>query len=125
MRRLLYRELVNMFFLVDGVMNQTHFADTDAVARNHWQSAEIKTYLNLRSEKYVTDNQELYVHLPEHGAADILYHRFHMILDQPNEFNVNTHRALNMFATAVHDGALKSRWLTWFLGKKSAAALLE
>ena len=124
LRRLLYKELGAMFLIVDGVMRNEQIED-DLVSRTQWQIKQIREHLNFRSEKYMTDNQELYVHLDEHWAADMLYGRFHKIVDDPDSFHVNTNVTLRIFANTVYEGRLKRRWFKRSLPQRTAKGLLE
>lgn len=123
LRRLLYKELGTMFLIVDGVMQDEPIGDL--VSRTERQIREIREHLNFRSEKYMTDNQELYVHLDEHWAADMLYGRFHKIIDDPEFFHVNTNVTLRIFANTVYEGRLKRRWFTRSLPQRTVNGLLE
>ena len=48
LRRLLYREIADMFLTLDSIMEQNHI--NDLVERINWQVDQAKTYLNFRSE---------------------------------------------------------------------------
>lgn len=117
MRRLLYKDLADMFLLVDD--------EEECASTRDWQHSQIKEHLNFRSEKYMIDNPELYVHLEEHGAADALYSRFHRIVDEPNSFSTNVSLTLRFFANAVHERHLKRERFEQFLDKTLAEALLK
>src|ERR1035438_6171119 len=112
MRRLLYKDLAQMFLLVDD--------EEDPASTRDWLYNEIKEHLNFRSEKYMIDNPDLNVHLDEHSAADALYSRFHRIVDEPNSFSTNVGLTLRFFANAVHEGHLKRARFKQFLNRPLA-----
>lgn len=117
LRRVLYRELIGMFSLVDGVLGQTQIEDEHQ--RGKWQADEIRAHLTFQSQEYLRANQDLYISLAEHSTAEVLYGRFHAIVDNWHSFSVNTGLALRMFSRAVKEGWLKPLWLWAFLTRKA------
>ena len=74
----------------------------------------------------MSEHQELYVHLPEHLEADVLYVRFHKVIDEPDAFSINTGLALRMFAGAVQrEHGLRRGWFRLFLAGRRAKHLFE
>ena len=120
MRRVLYLDLVNMFWAVDSIMAVTDMPQSE---RGHWQRDQLNKNLLFRGEKHCLDNPEIYVQLPERRAGELVYPYLHQILDDPNWLNVNTGLALRIFAHVVHDRTLKPIYFWLFLGRKGAAAL--
>jgi len=116
LRRVLYRELVTMFSVVDDVMSETFIVDD--YARGKWQNEEVKRHLRFGSQDYMKANHDLYISLAEHSGAEVLYGHFHAIIDEWHSFHVNVGRALRMFARAVKEGWLKRTWLWVFLSRR-------
>jgi hypothetical protein len=117
MRRVLYIDLVNMFWAVDG------FTDIPQSER-FGQKEQLKKTLLFRGEKHCLDNPEIYIQLSERRAGEMVYPYFHRILDDPqNGLNANIGLALSVFSQVVHDRTLKRMYLRLFLGRRGAATL--
>jgi hypothetical protein len=121
MRRVLYIDLADMFLNVDSIITADIIAD--GLERSKWQEDQLRQHLLFRGEKYCLDTQEIYMQLSERPAAEILYQRFHLILNE--EMHVNTGLALRMFANAVHNGSLQPKYINRFCGRKQAANVLR
>jgi len=122
LRRVLYLDLTEMFWAVHGIMA---FKDIPEPERSRWQQDGLRRNLLFRGEKYCSDNQEIYIQLPERLAGETLYPRFHLILDEANSMHVNTSLALTLFADVVHRGSLAPKYFKRFLGRKRATSLLK
>jgi hypothetical protein len=123
LRRLLYRELVGMFSVVDDTLGHT-FVENEH-DQYKWQGDQIRTYLSFSSQEYMKANQDLYVSLAEHATAEMLYGRFHAIVDNSHSFSINTGLALRLFSRAVTEGWLKKFWLRVFLSRRGYKRIMQ
>jgi hypothetical protein len=127
MRRVLYRDLAQMFWAVDKFMN----AEPSEFGALHsdplvWQQDQFRKFLFFQGEKYCLDNPAIYMQLPERFAGQTLYRRFHLILEDPLlALPLNTHAAVKTFASYVHDGGLKRKYFRKFLQKDQVRHLLR
>ncbi len=122
LRRVLYLDMADLFFAVDSIVE---FKEIDDAHRYQWQEQELATHLTFRGEKYVRDNQEIYVQTGERLVADMLYLRFHKILDEKNSMAVNTNLALRITANTVTEGTLQKKYFKRFLRPKSYERLMQ
>jgi hypothetical protein len=127
MRRVLYRDLAQMFWAVDRFMNM----DPSEIGAMHsdrllWQQDQFRKFLFFQGEKYCLDNPAIYMQLPERFAGQTLYRSFHCILEDPIiAIPLNTRSAVKQFAYYVHDGTLKRKYLRKFLRKEQFRDLLR
>jgi hypothetical protein len=132
MRRVLYRDLAQMFWAVDHYMN-TDPSEMGAQCSDPllWQQSQFRKFLSFQAEKYCLDNPAIYMQLPERFAGQTLYRWFHCILEEPvMALPLNTRWAVKVFTQYVHDGdvhngGLKRKYFKKFLGKEKARDLLR
>ena len=120
MRFVLYRELAELFSKVDWVMSFRELAGSDLY---RWQEGQLSELMSFNGEVSLKQKPELYLQLSERFAADMCYRYFHRVLDEKNSLHVNTHLALAVFASALHERSLKPGRLRRFLGKNKANGL--
>ncbi len=118
MRRMLYRDLAELFCKVDSVMSFKQLSGTRLYT---WQEAQLRELISFEGETYLKQKPEQYMQLPERFAADTCYRQFHRVLDEKNSLHVNTHLALAVFAGAVHERSLDPDWLRRFLDNEEGA----
>jgi hypothetical protein len=125
MRRVLYRDLAQMFWTVDRFMNtqpEIGALHSDPLL---WQQDQFRKFLFFQGEKYCLENPAIYMQLPERFAGQTLYRRFHCILEDPLiAVNLNTHSAVAGFAHYVHEGVLERKYFRRFLSKQQFRDLL-
>jgi hypothetical protein len=127
MRRVLYRDLAQMLFAVDMVMNMEP-SELGALQPDPmlWQQEQFKKFLFFHGEKCCLDNPAIYIQLPERFASQMLYRQLHCILDDPAiSLGLNSRKVVRMFAAYVHDGVLRRRRFRRFLGRDKARGLLR
>jgi hypothetical protein len=129
MRRVLYRDLAQMFLVVDKFMNmEPSLSEMSAWGSDPllWQQHQFKKRLWFRGEKYCLDNAAIYMQLPERFAGETLYRCFRCILEDPaSAIPLNTRTAADLFALYIDDGVLKPRYFKCFCRKNVAQVLLR
>lgn len=127
MRRVLYRDLAQMFWAVDTFMN-TDPSEIGALYSDPlvWQQDQFRKFLFFQGERYCLENPAVYMQLPERFAGQALYRCFHCILEDPiTALSYNTRSAVRTFVQYVHDGGLERKYFRKFLRKKQAKDLLR
>jgi hypothetical protein len=97
MRRVLYLDLIDMFWAVKNIMAVTDIPESD---RQRWQREQLKKVLLFRGEKYCVDNLEIYRRLPERRVGEMLYPYFHQIVGDEKGLRANTSLALMLSPTS-------------------------
>jgi hypothetical protein len=119
MRRMLYRDLAELFCRVDSVMSFKQLSGSQLYT---WQEAQLRELISFEGETYLKQKPQLYMQLPERFAADMFYRHLHRVLDEKNSLHVNSYLALAAFAGAVHERSLDPDWLRRFLDNEEAAS---
>jgi hypothetical protein len=126
MRRVLYRDLAQMFFAVEMTMDAEPSAigvlPADPLT---WRQGELRKFLFFHGEQYCLGNPEIYIQLPERFAGMTLYRLFHGILDDPAEaVPFNARSVTRTFAHYVHIGVLRRKYFQRFLRRDQVKSLL-
>jgi hypothetical protein len=127
MRRVLYRDLTQMFWAVEQFMGQdvTEICAPAGPDPLRWRQDQMRRYLSFLGEKYCLGNPAVYVQLPERFASMELYPLFHGLLEKPADaVPLNTRRLRVVFADYVHRGTLKAKHFRRYLSNKEKALRL-
>jgi hypothetical protein len=122
MRLVLYRELSDLFSIVDSVMS---FKELPVSDLHRWQESQLRELMSFEGEKYLRQKPDLYMQLPERFAADACYRHLHRILDEISWLHVNTGLARAVFADAVVKHDLEPERLRYFLGEERANRVIR
>lgn len=110
MRRVLYRELITMFQMLDASMGYTGlFSERNEL---------LQSALKFSGEAYLKAHQDVYMQLPEREAAEVLYAAYHKILDHESSDarEHNWELAKRLLAQFVETDQLPRRYIKKFLG---------
>lgn len=120
-RRALYRDLLTKFQGVEDIMA---FTELEEPALSVSKKEQLKACLDFDGEAYLK-GQDVYMQLPERGAAKSLYAAYHRIVDDKKGLDVNVGRAKRLLAYLVEKNHLRRRYIKKFLGKAEAKRLLK
>jgi hypothetical protein len=116
MRRLLYVDLTEIFCTVEAIMMRP---DTGLEGDMYtWRWEQLNMHLGFQREKYIKDNQDIFVQLSEYAVAESVYLFFHRILESQEEMHSNSHFATQILADAIHRGGLDANYFRKVSGKK-------
>ena len=126
MQSALYRDLAEMFFAVDRIMN----VEESMIGSGHsdkllWRQEQFRQSRFL-GEKYYSDNPAIYIQLPERFAVQTLYRKLQYVLEQPaTSLPFNSRDLARTIAFFVDIGVLKRKYFKKYLcNKENAKALL-
>jgi hypothetical protein len=125
MRRTLYRDLAQMYFAVDLIMNMDEpmrsAGQDDPLA---WRQLKFRDFPFV-GEGFYTANPAVYMQLRERFAIKALYQRLNYVLEQPPTSLPHNARSLaGVFALFVKEGVLKPKYFKRYLDREKARALL-
>jgi len=79
LRRVLYANLIELFQIVTSILHVA-VGDSEGERRDR-QIKQIRAELKFDGRNILKQNQDLYVTLEEHRPAEVLFDRFHEIID--------------------------------------------
>lgn len=125
MRSALYRDIAEMFFAVDRIMN----VEESLIGSGHpdkllWRQEQFRQSRFL-GELYYSDNPAIYIQLPERFAVQTLYGKLKYVLEQPpTSLPFNARDLAGTIAFYVDVGVLKREYFKRYC-KKNVRALLR
>jgi len=125
MRITLYRDIAEMFFAVDRIMNVEEWR----IGSGHsdtllWRQEQFRQCY-LLGEEYYSSDPTIYIQLPERFAVQTLYSKLKYVLEQPpTSFPFNVRNLAGTIAFYVDIGVLKRKYFKKYC-KKNAQVLLR
>ena len=123
MQTALYRDIAEMFFAVDLIMNieERRIGHSDALL---WRQEQFRQS-RFMDEEYYSGNPAIYMQLPERFAVQTIYGKLKYVLEQPpTSFPFNARYLAGTIAFYVDIGVLKRKYFKKYC-RKSARILLR
>jgi hypothetical protein len=124
MQRMLYIDLVEMFWAVDWIGTRPEGTDETPETFRAWQKIQINSLLKFTAEEHAKRNPDIYMQLKERGAAEMIYRHLHQLVDEPNWLSTNLSFILTIFSSHLQEGFLSAKVLQRALGKERATKLM-
>jgi hypothetical protein len=115
MRKIVYMELGRLYASVKFILTwNPKNAPPGTLPAS--KAAHLRQHLSFAGEKYIHDNQDVFVQLDEHSAIRTMYSLFHQVSEtDETHLDLNCTTALTMFSTLVHQEMFGGRCIKKYM----------